>query len=325
LKKVKYYYSTKTQRFEPLKVPLWKKLLRAFGLVSAVLVSAGIIVALAFKYLQSPNEKRMNTQLYFLQEKYDLLKKDLRTVESQATELEDRDNKVYRVIFEADPLPNSIRKGLIAVDEKILEKRLSPYSNEELVLQLEKSMSALKNKLSFQSKSYDTLQKFIENKQEMLASIPSIQPVSNKDLNRIASGFGFRIDPIYKIGKFHAGLDFTAPTGTPIYATGNGIIEIAEYNTTGYGNNIWIKHGFGYRTHYCHMVKLKATQGQQVKRGEVIGWVGSTGKSTGPHCHYEVEKNAEKIDPIHFFYNDLKAEDFERMVKIAQAGNQSFD
>jgi murein DD-endopeptidase MepM/ murein hydrolase activator NlpD len=129
----------------------------------------------------------------------------------------------------------------------------------------------------------------------MLASIPSIQPVSNKDLNRIASGFGFRIDPIYKIAKFHAGLDFTAPAGTPIYATGNGVIEIAEYNPTGYGNNIWIKHGFGYRTHYCHMIKLKASQGQSVKRGEIIGWVGSTGKSTGPHCHYEVEKNAEKI------------------------------
>ena len=214
-------------------------------MLSAVLVSAGIIVALAFKYLQSPNEKRMNNQLYFLQEKYDLLKKDLQLAEEQANELEDRDNKVYRVIFEADPLPDSIRKGYVIIDEKELEKKLSPYSNEELVLQLEKSMTALKNKLTFQSKSYDTLQKFIENKQEMLASIPSIQPVSNKDLNRIASGFGFRIDPIYKIGKFHAGLDFTAPTGTPIYATGNGVVEIAEYSTTGYGNNIWIKHGFG--------------------------------------------------------------------------------
>lgn len=325
MKKVKYYYSTKTQRFEPLQVPLWKKLLRAFGLLSAVLVAAAIIVSLAFKYLQSPNEKRMNAQLNYLQEKYDYLQKDLKITQEKIIELEERDNKVYRVIFEAKPLPDSVRAGKISVDENILAKRLSPFSNEELVLQLQNSMNVLKNKLLFQSKSYDTLQKFIENKQEMLASIPSIQPISNKDLSRIASGFGARIDPIYKIEKFHAGLDFTAPTGTPIYATGNGVVEIAEYNTTGYGNNIWIKHGFGYRTHYCHMVKLKATQGQQVKRGEVIGWVGSTGKSTGPHCHYEVEKNNEKIDPIHFFYNDLKAEDFERMVKIAQAGNQSFD
>jgi murein DD-endopeptidase MepM/ murein hydrolase activator NlpD len=325
LKKVKYYYSTKTQRFEPLKVPLWKKLLRVFGLISAVMVCAGIVVALAFNYLQSPNEKRMNAQLSYLEEKYDLLKKDLHATQSQLKELEERDNNVYRVIFEADPLADSIRMGRIKVDEKELEKRLAPFSNEELVLNLDKSMNALKNRLKHQSKSYDTLQRFIENKQEMLASIPSIQPISNKQLEHIASGFGARIDPIYKIMKFHAGLDFSAPTGTPIYATGNGIIESANYHASGFGNHIWIRHGYGYRTHYCHMVKMKSSPGQSVKRGEVIGWVGSTGKSTGPHCHYEVEKGGEKMDPIHFFYNDLKPEDFERIVKIAQASNQAFD
>ncbi len=308
-----------------MKIPLGKKLLRVFGLFSAVLVTAAIIVSLAFKYLQSPNEKRMNAQLSFLQEKYDLLKKDLHKTQEQANELEKRDNEVYRVIFEAEPLPANVRTGKIALDEKELEKKLSPFTNEELVHSLEKNMTALKNRMTFQEKSYDTLQKYIEHKQELLASIPSIQPVSNKQLERIASGFGARIDPIYKIMKFHAGLDFTAPVGTPVYATGNGIVEIAEYNTSGYGNNIWIKHGYGYRTHYCHMIKLKITQGQKVKRGEVIGWVGSTGKSTGPHCHYEVEKNGEKLDPIHFFYNDLKTEDFERLVKIAGASNQAFD
>jgi len=325
LKKVKYYYSPKTQQFEPVRIPLSKKLLRIFGLLSAVLVSAAIIVSIAFKYLQSPNEKRMNAQLNYLEEKYDLLKKDLRKTQAELHELEKRDNDVYRIIFEAEPLPANIRAGKMSLDEKELEKKLSPFTNEELVSSLEKNMTVLKSRMLFQEKSYDTLQRFIENKQELLASIPSIQPVSNKQLERIASGFGARIDPIYKIMKFHAGLDFTAPTGTPIYATGNGVVEIAEYNTTGYGNNIWIKHGYGYRTHYCHMIKLKANQGKTVKRGEVIGWVGSTGKSTGPHCHYEVEKNGEKLDPIHFFYNDLKAEDFERLVKIAGANNQSFD
>jgi murein DD-endopeptidase MepM/ murein hydrolase activator NlpD len=325
LKKVKYYYSTKTQQFEPLKVPIWKKLLRVFGFISAILVCAAVVVALAFKYLQSPNEKRMNAQLNYLEEKYTLMKKDLRKTQEQVDELEKRDNNVYRVIFEADPLPDSIRNGRILVDERALEKRLSPFNNEELVTHLEQSMQALKNKLNIQQKSYDTLQRFIEQKQEMLASIPSIQPVSNKQLERIASGFGARIDPIYKIMKFHAGLDFTAPIGTPIYATGNGTVESADYHESGFGNHIWIKHGYGYRTHYCHMVKMKSKPGQTVKRGEVIGWVGSTGKSTGPHCHYEVEKGGEKLDPIHFFYNDLKPEDFERMVKIAAAGNQSFD
>lgn len=325
LKKVKYYYSTKTQQFVPLKVPLWKKLLRVFGLLSAVLVTATIIVALAFQYLQSPNEKRMNSQLSFLQEKYDLLRNDLRENQKKIADLEKRDNEVYRVIFEADPLPSNIRNGKITVNDKELQKKLSPFTNEELVEALEKNMRQLKTRMIFQEKSYDTLQTFIENKQELLASIPSIQPVSNKQLERIASGFGARIDPIYKIMKFHAGLDFTAPVGTPIYATGNGTVEVAEYSTTGYGNNIWIRHGYGYRTHYCHMVKLKVAHGKSVKRGEVIGWVGNTGKSTGPHCHYEVERNGEKQDPVHFFYNDLKAEDFERLVKIAGASNQAFD
>jgi murein DD-endopeptidase MepM/ murein hydrolase activator NlpD len=325
VKKVKYYYSTKTQQFEPLQLPWWKWALRIFGILSAILVSAAIIVALAFRYLQSPNEKRMSMQLNQLQERYDVLRKDLRQAQDDLKQLEKRDNEVYRVIFEADPLPDQVRAGNIKIDEKELDKKLSPLNNEELLKQLQQSMARFYQRLKIQQRSYDTLQKFIEKKQEMLASIPSIQPVSNRQLERIASGFGVRIDPIYKILKFHAGLDFTAPTGTPVYATGDGVVEAADYQAGGYGNNIWVRHGYGYRTHYAHMVKLKSVVGQKVKRGEVIGWVGSTGKSTGPHLHYEVERNGEKIDPVHFFYNDLKAEDFDRMVKMAEAGNQSFD
>lgn len=325
VKKVKYYYSTQSQQFVPLKIPIWKKILRIFAWLSAVLVTAGLIVAIAFRYLESPNEKRMQLQLYYLQEKYDGLRDELQIAQESIQQLSARDNEVYRVIFEAKPLPDSIRNGQIKPDEKIIAKRLSGYHNNDLIEQLQLKLKALQNRIQYQEKSYDTLMKFIANKQQMLASIPSVQPVSNKDLDRIASGFGFRIDPIYKIGKFHAGLDFTAPQGTPIYATGDGKIEMADYQPGGYGNHIWISHGYGYRTHYAHMVKLKAKQGQSVKRGEVIGWVGSTGKSTGPHCHYEVEKNGEKIDPIHFFYNDLTPEEFERMVTISASGNQSFD
>jgi murein DD-endopeptidase MepM/ murein hydrolase activator NlpD len=325
LKKVKYFYSTKTQRFEPLRIPLWKKILRVFGLLSAILVTAGFIVALAFRYLQSPNEKRMNSELNNLQEKYALLKDDLMEAQEKLSELEQRDNEVYRVIFEADPVTIPQRSGQVLFDEKAMAKKLLPFSNQELIENLDRSLQALSNRLVSQEKSYKTIQTFIENKQEMLACIPSIQPISNKQLNRIASGFGYRIDPIYKIGKFHAGLDFTAPAGTPIYATGNGVISLAEYNPSGYGNHVWIDHGYGYKTHYAHLVRIKAKAQQQVTRGEVIGWVGSTGKSTGPHCHYEVEKNGIKIDPIHFFYNDLDATQYETMVQLAATGNQSFD
>lgn len=325
MKKVKYYYNSRTQQFEPLRLPWWKWMLRAFVWVSAVLVTAAGVVALAFRFVQSPNEKRMNQELNQLQEQYEGFRKELQHSQEALAELETRDNQVYRVIFESDPIPDSVRAGRLRPDVKALEKRLSPFNNQDLLNALEISMQALSKRIQVQEKSLDTLQKFIEKKQEMLATIPSIQPVSNRQLERIASGFGFRIDPIYKIGKFHAGLDFTAPTGTPVYATGDGMVESAEFIAGGYGNNIWIKHGFGYRTHYAHLIRIQSKAGQSVKRGEVIGWVGSTGKSTGPHLHYEVERNGEKIDPVHFFYNDLNAQEYDRLLKIAQAGNQSFD
>lgn len=318
-KKVKYIYSKENQQFEPHKVSIWTKLLRAFGLLSAVAVSAWIIVALAFKYIGSPKEKRMQQDVAMLKSKYKLLRKDLGQTQAKLTELRQRDNEIYRVIFETDPLPElSFEKN------KVVEKRLFESSNEEIIASVEDKIDNMEQQIAMQRSSYDSLVSLIENKEKMLASIPSIQPVSNKNLKRIASGFGYRIDPIYKIKKFHSGLDFTAPRGTPIYATGDGEIEQANYSRGGYGNQIWINHGYGYRTHYAHMVKLKKTSGT-VKRGEVIGYVGSTGKSTGPHLHYEVERRGTKIDPIHFFYNDLAVADYDKMLEMARRPNQSFD
>jgi murein DD-endopeptidase MepM/ murein hydrolase activator NlpD len=179
--------------------------------------------------------------------------------------------------------------------------------------------------MAAQQKSFDELEGLVKNKEELLAHTPAIQPVANKDLNRIASGFGSRIDPVYKTVKFHYGLDFSAPQGTPIYATADGTATTAGNAGNGYGNYVVLNHGYGYETLYGHMVRVKVSSGQAVKRGEIIGWVGSTGKSTGPHCHYEVHKNGEKIDPIYFFYNDLTPAQFDLLLKKAAASNQSFD
>jgi murein DD-endopeptidase MepM/ murein hydrolase activator NlpD len=165
----------------------------------------------------------------------------------------------------------------------------------------------------------------VKNKEKLLAATPAIQPVSNKDLNRIASGYGRRIDPVYKTVKFHEGLDFTAPQGTPIYATADGIVSQAGVSTSGYGNHVVINHGYGYETLYGHMYRIKARRGNRVKRGEVIGYVGSTGKSTGPHCHYEVHKNGRTLDPVYFFYHDLTPSQFDQLLKRANASNQSLD
>lgn len=318
-KKVKYIYSQESQQFEPHKVSVLTKVLRILGLLSAVVVSAWIIVALAFKYIGSPKEKRMQQDVVMLKSKYNVLRKNLKQTEDKLSELRARDNEIYRVIFETDPLPE-----LTFEKNKVVEKRLFESSNEEIIESIQSRIDNIQGQVSVQKTSYDSLVKLIENKESMLASIPSIQPVSNKNLKRMASGFGYRIDPIYKIKKFHAGLDFSAPQGTPIYATGDGEIVQANYSNGGYGNQIWIDHGYGYRTHYCHMVKIKKTGGS-VKRGEVIGYVGSTGKSTGPHLHYEVERRGAKIDPVHFFYNDLAVEDYDKMLEIARRSNQSFD
>jgi murein DD-endopeptidase MepM/ murein hydrolase activator NlpD len=180
-------------------------------------------------------------------------------------------------------------------------------------------------RVSHQTKSYNEIDGFVKNKEQLLACTPAIQPVSNKDLSRIASGFGYRIDPVYKTTKFHAGLDFAAPQGTPIYATANGTVITAGNTGNGYGNHVVINHGYGYETLYGHMFRVKARVGQKVKRGEIIGYVGSTGKSTGPHCHYEVHRNGDPVDPVYYFYNDITPEQYDRLLKLASSSNQSFD
>lgn len=280
------------------------------------------MVAVAYRVLPSPREQRSRQDMDQLREQYSALQKSLREVDQNIGDLERRDNEIYRSIFEAAPLPDSIRRG-----EKPVRKRYDYVlsSNDELIARLENEVGALKNRINKQRLSYDTLEHLVKTKEEMFAAIPAIQPVSNKDLSHIASGFGYRIDPIYKTPKMHTGLDFASALGTPIYSTGNGKVAAVAYDEKGYGNHVVINHGYGYQTLYGHMVRVKAKPGQTVQRGEVIGWVGNTGKSTGPHCHYEVIRNGEKIDPVHYFFNDLNVGDFDRLVKIAAASNQSFD
>jgi len=198
-------------------------------------------------------------------------------------------------------------------------------SESELVKSLTGQLNTLSLQVAYQNKSYNEIDDMIKDKQKLLAAIPAIQPVSNKDLRHIASGFGYRVDPVYKITKFHAGLDFAATQGTPIYATADGVVKEASYDAGGYGNHVVLNHGYSYETLYGHMVRIKVHIGQQIKRGEVIGWVGSTGKSTGPHCHYEVHKGGQPVDPVYFFYNDLTPEQYDQVLKLSKAANQSFD
>jgi murein DD-endopeptidase MepM/ murein hydrolase activator NlpD len=244
-------------------------------------------------------------------------------VSTVLADMQDRDDNIYRVIFEAEPIPNSIRKaGFGGVDRY---KELEGYLNSDLIIETTKKLDQLSKQIYIQSKSFDEVVKLVKNKETMLASIPAIQPISNKDLKHVPSGFGWRTDPIYKTQEFHPGIDFTANTGTEIYSTGDGVVSRADNMAQGYGNHVVIKHGFGYETLYGHMTKYIVRPGQKVKRGELIGYVGSTGRSTGPHVHYEVIKNGQKANPVNYFYQDLSPAEYQKLIEISSRASQSFD
>jgi murein DD-endopeptidase MepM/ murein hydrolase activator NlpD len=324
MKKIKYFYNTHTLRFEKLITPLRVKLLRFFGIISGLLVAATLTIYIYVNFFPKPEEFEQRRKMDALKENYAQLAKQVKSLQQEMSNLERRDNEVYRSIFEANPVPDSARAKLIEKQEEF--EKIQVMDDAELGSDIANQLNNISSRMIFQKKSYENIAQLINRKDEKLASIPAIQPVSNKQLNRIASGFGTRIDPIYGTPKMHKGLDFTAPQGTPIYATGNGVVKVAGGSDGGYGNHVVINHGYGYQTLYGHMVRIKARAGQRVKRGEVIGWVGSTGKSTGPHCHYEVLVNNNHVDPVYFFYNDLNAEQYDRLLKIASTGSaKSFD
>ena len=323
MKKIKYYYNTHTLRYEKLITPLRVKLLRFFAFLSALLVSSAIVIYLYNRFLPKPTDIESNRKYEVLKVRYSSVNDKVKTLQEQMAALEKRDNEVYRSIFEANPLPDSVRAK--EIDKKKELDKVNVISDDIIGKDISNQLNNISSRVVYQFSSYDGIEKLIKNQGAKLACIPAIQPVSNKELTRIASGFGMRIHPIYGIAKMHNGLDFTAPQGTPIYATGDGTVTTAGM-ATGTGNHVIINHGYGYETVYMHMVRVKARDGQRVKRGEVIGWVGSTGASTGPHCHYEVHINGNPVDPVYFFFNDLNAEQYDRLLKIAATGSaKSFD
>ena len=324
MKKIKYYYNTHTLKYEKLTTPLHVRLLKFFGFISALLVSSALIIYLYNKFFPKPQDIEAQRKFELLNSNYTIIKKKVDVLQSQLSSLEKRDNDVYRSIFEANPIPDSARAKVM--EKKTEMVKVTDMDEDEMSKSIADQLNNIASRVAYQFNSYDEISKLIDNQEEKLASIPAIQPVSNKQLNRIASGFGLRIDPVYGTPKLHKGLDFAAPQGTPIYATGNGVVKVASRMDGGYGNHVIINHGYGYETLYGHMVKIKVRAGQRILRGEVIGWVGNTGKSTGPHCHYEVHVNKQEVNPVYFFYNDLNPEQYDQLLKIAATGSaKSFD
>lgn len=319
----KYRLNPQTLNFERIRLTAWQKVRRTvLALLPGLLV--GLLgIFLVYQFVDSPKEavmKRENQQLLL---QYELLNRELTEVEEVLRDVRRRDDNIYRVIFEADPLPESMRRAGGGGANRYRD--LAGYAASDVVIGTRKRLDALARQLIVQSGSLDEVAELALRKQELLASIPSVQPVSNQDLTRISSGFGERLHPIHKIRKFHAGMDFTAPVGTDVYASGDGRVEYADYGTNGYGIHVVIDHGFGYKTLYGHLSALKVRTGQAVKRGDLIGLVGNTGLSSGPHLHYEVHKGGDPVDPANYFFNDLTPEEYARVLELSRNAGQSLD
>ncbi len=321
--KVKYYYDSETlsyRKIEQSKGTISKIVVLITFSTLLVMLSGFIVLS---QFLKTPNQLAQERELENLKFNYELLNKRLDESSSVLSQLQQRDNNIYRAYFEANPIPEEQRKAGFGGVNRYLY--LNGYDNAKLIKTATKKLDILSKQLVVQSKSLDEIVVLAKNKKEMLASIPAIQPVANKDLKRMASGYGYRIHPIYKTRKFHWGMDFSAPRGTPVYATGNGKIEKVKRSRRGYGNQVKINHGFGYKTFYAHLEKYTVRKGQKVKRGDLIGYVGTSGISTAPHLHYEVIKGNRKLNPVYFYFSDLTPEEYDRMLEMASQENQSLD
>lgn len=324
MSKVKYRFNTRSLTYERARFSFKEIFWRVLSYLATGIVFATATILIARQVLPSPSEKKKNREIEALQLQYDLLNKKMEQVTMVLKDLEDRDDNIYRTIFESEPLPKSVRNSGFGGSDRY--SVFDNYDNAELLKVTTERMDRLTKRLYVQSKSFDEVVKLAKDKQNLIASIPAIMPINSKDLSHaVTSGFGWRTHPIYKTEEFHPGMDFSAETGTPIYATGDGVIERADAMAQGYGNHVVINHGYGYQTLYGHMSRIATSPGKKIKRGELIGYVGSTGLSTAPHLHYEVIRNGEKVNPVSYYYNDLSPEQYQLMIELSKRSTQSFD
>lgn len=325
MSKVKYYYDPDTlsyRKIEPVKSKRYRNI-ALFILGASLFGFLALILLLNTNLINTPRELSLAREVKNYELQYELLNKKMEQLEDVLGNIEERDNNIYRLYFEANPIPDEQRRAGFGGINRY--KSLEGFNNSEMIIATTKRVDIIKKQMAIQSKSLDEITKLAEEKEKLLMSIPAIQPINNEDLSRMASGYGWRSDPFTKARKMHYGMDFTAPKGTPIYASGDGRISRADNNSSGYGKHIRIEHGYGYLSLYAHLSQYNVKKGQKVKRGDLIGFVGSTGRSEAPHVHYEVWKDNNRINPINFYYGSLSPEEFESMLKFANQENQSLD
>ena len=325
MSKVKYYYDPETLSYRPIEITNKKRISNVvlFILASFVFGLSSLLILLNSDWINTPAEISQKRALENYELQFEILSKKLNQIEAVVENIEERDNNIYRVYFEASPIPEEQRSaGFGGVNRY---KNLEGYDNSDLIINTAKRLDVLSKQTVVQSRSLDEIERLAENKAELIEAIPSIQPIKNQDLTRMASGYGYRTDPFTKKRRFHYGMDFSARKGTPIYATGNGVVKRADNRSSGYGKHIRIDHGFGYISLYAHLSKYNVRRGQRVKRGDIIGYVGNTGRSVGPHLHYEIFKDKKKINPLNFYYGNLSQKEFDALLTQSRLENQSMD
>jgi murein DD-endopeptidase MepM/ murein hydrolase activator NlpD len=319
----KYKFNPESLSFDKIRLGFKALLMRALAYLIGSLIIAFVYGFIFAIFVDSPKEKALKREIAQMSIQYDLIHREMANMERILGQLQQTDDNLYRTIFEAEPIPASLRDGGIGGVNRY--KDMDGYDNSSVVIETTKRLDGIRKKIYIQSKSFDDLKVLAMRKEDMLRSIPAILPIYNKDLTRTASGYGLRIHPIYKIIKFHAGMDFTAPNGTEVYSTGNGVVAAVISSQRGLGKHIIIDHGFGYSSIYAHLDGFNVRAGRKVQRGDVIGFVGNTGSSVAPHLHYEIKHNGLNVDPVNYYFNDLTAEMYEKIIEIASKTGQSFD
>jgi murein DD-endopeptidase MepM/ murein hydrolase activator NlpD len=321
--KIQYRFDPTDLTYKKIKKSSKKKFLRIFGYIAFLFTVGYIFTNIFTSYYQTPEEKELIRKNQELKAKYQLLQNNIAEVDHKLEAIEQRDDYLYRPIFELDPISSSIREaGTGGVSQY---ENLKKIGNSEVIVNTAQELDQVSKKLYIQSKSFDSVTKLAKNKEKMLACIPAIQPISLNDFRRISDYYGSRRDPFNGKIRMHYGMDFTGPVGTDIYATGDGKVVRAEYNPHGYGNEVIIDHGFGFKTVYAHLKKITVKKGQKVKRGDVIGKLGNTGRSTGPHLHYEVRRHNRPVDPIKYYFNDISAEEYDKMIAVSSRNRRPMD
>ena len=321
--KTKYYYDKESCKYIRVRTTASSVILNGLGILSLTLIMAAGIVIMYHNYFESPKEVSLKNELKSMEFYYDELYKKVSDLDKLMTDMAYRDDNIYRVVLGSEPIDKGIREAGVGGADRYEDIKTKDIIHEDLIVKLNESVDKLRRKVYIESKSHDEIVELADNKEKLFAAIPAIQPVPKKETVMLASGFGIRIHPIYKVRKMHTGIDFAAPIGTPIYAAADGIIDNVEMSFTGYGKKVEINHGYGYRTRYAHMHMFVVKNGQHVKRGELIGYVGDTGLSTAPHLHYEVFINGAQVNPIHYFFNDLNPAEYAKIIELASIENQS--